>query len=59
MAIYGFATSGVVIVFGAVVGAWIDRTSRLSAARTFLVIQNVVVAVCCAILGEANKDPLI
>jgi iron-regulated transporter 1 len=45
VAIYGFATSVSVIVFGAVIGAWIDRTSRLTAAKTFLVIQNLVVAI--------------
>jgi hypothetical protein len=56
VAIYGFATSAAVIVFGAVLGGWIDRTTRLNAARTTLVIQNVVVAACCAILGKNRSS---
>ena len=33
------------------IGAWIDKTSRLRAAKTFLIIQNLVVAICCVILA--------
>lgn len=45
-AIYGFASGSAVLLLGAVVGDWIDRTPRLSAARTTLVIQNMSVLVC-------------
>ena len=33
------------------IGAWIDKTSRLRAAKTFLIIQNLFVAICCTILA--------
>ena len=39
------------IVFGAFIGNWIDKTTRLRAAKTFLVIQNVSVALCCGLLA--------
>ena len=52
VAIYGFATCAAIIVFGAAVGHWIDKTARLKAARTFLIVQNIVVVICCTILGE-------
>ena len=51
VAIYGFATSVSVIVFGALIGSWIDKTSRLTAAKTFLAVQNLVVTLCCGILA--------
>ncbi len=34
-----------------VLGAWIDRTGRLSAAKTFLLFQNIVIGICGAILA--------
>ena len=34
-----------------VIGAWIDKTSRLRAAKTFLIIQNIFVTICCTILA--------
>jgi len=51
VAIYGFATSVSVIVFGALIGSWIDNTSRLTAAKTFLAVQNLIVTLCCGILA--------
>ena len=39
------------IVFGAFIGNWIDKTTRLRAAKTFLVIQNSSVALCCGLLA--------
>lgn len=60
VAIYGFSTSVSVIFFGALLGSWVDKASRLSAAKTFLAIQNLLAAVCCAILalyfGMLEKD---
>jgi len=44
--VYGFVSCLTVILLGPVVGAWIDRTKRLTAAQTFLAIQNLAVAVC-------------
>ena len=51
VAIYGFVMSLSVIVLGAAIGNWIDRTARMTSAKTFLVVQNVSVAACCAVLG--------
>ena len=50
VAVYGFVISVSVIVFGAVIGNWIDRNKRLFAAKLFLTIQNVSVAVACILL---------
>ena len=50
VAVYGFVISVSVIVFGAVIGNWIDRNKRLLAAKLFLAIQNVSVAVACILL---------
>jgi len=50
-ALYGLVIAASVIVFGASIGRWIDRTPRLTAARTFLTIQNVAVSLCALILS--------
>ena len=50
VAVYGFVISVSVILFGAVIGNWIDRNKRLLAAKLFLTIQNVSVAVACILL---------
>ena len=42
VALYGFSTSVSVIFFGASIGAWIDKTDRLWAAKCFLAVQNLV-----------------
>ena len=36
-----------VIIFGALIGYWVDQTTRLRAAQVFLVVQNVMVTICC------------
>ena len=51
MAIYGLINCIAVILCGASMGNWIDRTARLTAAKTFLVVQNCSVAVACAVLA--------
>ncbi|KAL4225216.1 hypothetical protein ACF0H5_015907 [Mactra antiquata] len=49
-AIYGLSMGCSVLLFGALVGDWIDKTPRLKAARTALIIQNTSVIVCaCAV----------
>jgi len=50
-AIYGLVIAATVIVFGASMGRWIDRTNRIIAARTFLTIQNTAVSLCALILA--------
>jgi hypothetical protein len=42
VAVYGFSTSVSIIFFAATIGRWIDRTERLTSAKTFLGIQNLV-----------------
>ncbi|XP_071540609.1 ferroportin-like isoform X2 [Panulirus ornatus] len=58
-AIYGAALALTVIVFGAPVGRWIDRTSRLTAAQLSLGMQNIMVCICAALLVViTTKRPL-
>lgn len=49
-AVYGLSVGSAVLLFGALVGDWIDRTPRLKAARTSLVVQNTSVIVCALIV---------
>ena len=37
--IYGFAKCFTVIMLGALIGNWIDRSKRLTSAKTFLIIK--------------------
>ena len=50
-AIQGFLINISVIVFGSAVGNWIDRNQRLFAAKVFLIVQNVAVAIACSVLA--------
>jgi len=50
-AIYGLVIAATVILFGASIGRWIDRTRRLTAARVFLTIQNTAVSLCALLLA--------
>ena len=50
-AIQGFLINISVIVFGSAVGNWIDRNQRLFAAKVFLIVQNVSVAIACSVLA--------
>ncbi|PIK35504.1 putative solute carrier family 40 member 1 [Apostichopus japonicus] len=47
-AIYGFSLTASVLIFGAVVGRWVDRTSRLRAIQISLFLQNSFVAINAA-----------
>ncbi|XP_063964542.1 solute carrier family 40 protein member 1-like [Lytechinus pictus] len=49
-AIYGLCISASSLIFGAAVGKWVDRTPRLRAARTSLIIQNSCVLVNACLL---------
>jgi len=49
---YGLANCVVSIIFGASIGNWIDSSQRLAAAKTFLLVQNISVAVNCCILAS-------
>ena len=48
---YGLVLSISVIIFGAFVGNWIDKSKRLTAARLFLAVQNLITALSCVILA--------
>lgn len=50
VAVYGFANGGAILLLGAIVGDWVDRTARLSAAKWTLVIQNVSVCLCSVLV---------
>jgi len=47
----GLLDSLVNIIFGASIGNWIDSRERLTAAKTFLIIQNISVALNCCLLA--------
>ena len=49
-AVFGFVMGSTVILLAPGVGGWIDRTKRLTAALTFLVVQNLAVAAACVVL---------
>eukprot|EP00667_Euglena_gracilis_P010071 EG_transcript_10240 len=48
-ALYGFSSGGVVLVFGALLGSWLDRTERLKAARWTLYANKGAIN-CCAVV---------
>ena len=50
VAIQGFIINISVIIFGSFIGNWIDRNKRLLAAQLLLGIQNIAVALACAVL---------
>ncbi|XP_060683345.1 solute carrier family 40 member 1 [Hemiscyllium ocellatum] len=49
-AVYGLVVAGSVLLLGAIIGDWVDRTPRLKVAQTSLIIQNVSVIICGVIL---------
>ena len=51
VSIYGLVLSVSVIIFGAFIGDWIDKSKRLTAAKLFLAIQNLSTAISCVLLG--------
>ena len=51
VAIYGMVLNVSVIIFGAFIGDWIDKSKRLSAAKFFLALQNLATALSCILLG--------
>lgn len=50
-ATYGLVIAASVICLGASIGRWIDRSPRLTAARTFLTVQNTAVSLCALLLA--------
>ncbi|XP_053327955.1 solute carrier family 40 member 1-like [Spea bombifrons] len=49
-AVYGLVVSGSVLLLGAIIGDWVDRSPRLKAAKTSLIVQNMSVILCGIIL---------
>ncbi|XP_067649774.1 solute carrier family 40 member 1-like [Haliotis asinina] len=59
-AVNGLATGITVLLAGALVGAWVDRTHRLTAAQVALALQNTFVALCaCALCIHLSCHGLI
>ena len=55
VAIFGISTNVSVIVFGAGIGGWIDRTNRLAAAKISLLVQNLVSGIgICKSFGSVS-----
>ncbi|XP_013389675.1 solute carrier family 40 member 1 [Lingula anatina] len=50
VAVYGFTRGGSILLFGAVIGDWIDRNMRLRAVRISLFIQNTAVILSAILL---------
>ncbi|XP_077978181.1 solute carrier family 40 member 1-like [Glandiceps talaboti] len=50
-AIYGLCLGMSSVMFGALIGDWIDRNPRLRVVRISLLIQNSTIIVCAVILG--------
>ena len=51
VAIYGLVLSISVIIFGAYIGKWIDQSKRLKAAKIFLAINNLSIALSYSLLA--------
>ena len=51
VAAYGLTKCFLSITLGAAIGNWIDGVKRLRAAQTFLVLQNLFVALDCCMFG--------
>jgi len=51
VSIFGLCIMASNTLFGAHIGDWIDRKSRLFAACTFLLLQNTMTMICCAIFA--------
>ncbi|KAJ7345545.1 hypothetical protein JRQ81_001495 [Phrynocephalus forsythii] len=49
-AVYGLVVAGSVLLLGAIIGDWVDKTSRLKVAQTSLIVQNVSVIFCGILL---------
>uniref|UniRef100_UPI00398F6AA4 ferroportin-like n=1 Tax=Pristiophorus japonicus TaxID=55135 RepID=UPI00398F6AA4 len=49
-AVFGLAVSSSLILFGALVGNWVDNNSRMKVVQVALVIQNLSVSLCAIVL---------
>ncbi|XP_046326044.2 solute carrier family 40 member 1-like [Haliotis rufescens] len=60
-AVNGLATGMTILLAGALIGTWVDRTHRLTAAQVSLALQNTFVALCaCALCIHLSfRDPIV
>ncbi|XP_068101032.1 ferroportin [Hyperolius riggenbachi] len=49
-AVYGLVVAGSVLLLGAIIGDWVDKTPRLKVAQSSLIVQNISVIICGIIL---------
>ncbi|XP_008565257.1 PREDICTED: solute carrier family 40 member 1-like [Galeopterus variegatus] len=49
-AVFGLVVAGSVLIFGVLIGDWIDRKPRNKVARASLFTQNASVTACCVVL---------
>ncbi|XP_043549570.1 solute carrier family 40 member 1-like isoform X4 [Chiloscyllium plagiosum] len=49
-AVFGLAVSSSLILFGALVGNWVDRNTRMKVVQVALLIQNLSVILCAVVL---------
>ncbi|CAK9294919.1 unnamed protein product [Gordionus sp. m RMFG-2023] len=52
-AIYGFSSSVTILIFGAIIGKWIDRNPRFKVAKLALFFQNGLLSFCATIFAIA------
>ncbi|XP_062313441.1 solute carrier family 40 member 1 [Osmerus eperlanus] len=49
-AVYGLVVAGSVLLLGAIIGDWVDKSPRLKVAQTSLIVQNCAVILCGILL---------
>ncbi|KAH9496913.1 hypothetical protein Btru_010169 [Bulinus truncatus] len=49
-AIYGLSMGTTVLLGGPIIGDWVDNSTRIKAARLSIVLQNVLVILCAAVI---------
>lgn len=49
-AIYGFTNAGCILLFGALIGDWLDKTNRLRVVKITFLILNASLVICSAII---------
>ncbi|CAL1531470.1 unnamed protein product [Lymnaea stagnalis] len=49
-AIYGLTMGTTVLLGGAIIGDWVDNSTRLRAAQLTIVLQNVLIILCAAVI---------
>uniref|UniRef100_A0A0B7ARE6 Solute carrier family 40 member n=1 Tax=Arion vulgaris TaxID=1028688 RepID=A0A0B7ARE6_9EUPU len=49
-ATYGLSMGAAVLLFGSIIGDWVDKTPRLKAATVSMICQNILIATCACVV---------